>query len=211
MPGTRFLFFVRPHALYYIPVPGYIYMYRYIGRVSVVQHVSQCVSYARQSEYRCLFVFVLLLRFPRLAIESGPFCAGRTLTPHGGYDPVNIAHTWYMVRHSRGSYMPWYYTRCCLWKLPYQKTKHNSWDAVIHVREKSASKAVLSRMQLTLYATRPTSHGASRLMQSMSAWSGKTRRAPSLYCSDARVYDMTIRLRSCMMSSTPPPPSVPTL
>ena len=46
---------------------------------------------------------------------------------------------------------------------------------------KPASQAVvgiIDRMQLTLHATRPTPHGASRLVQAMSAWSVKTRRAP---------------------------------
>ena len=51
---------------------------------------------------------------------------------------------------------------------------------------KSTSKAVLSTMQLTLHATRQTPHGA---VQAMSAWSVKTRHAPSRYCRDARVYD----------------------
>ena len=51
----------------------------------------------------------------------------------------------------------------------------------------SASKAVLSRMQLTLRAARPTLHGASPLVQEMSAWSVKTRRGSSRHCRDARV------------------------
>ena len=42
-------------------------------------------------------------------------------------------------------------------------------------------------MQLTIHATRPTPHSASRLVQEMSAWSVKTRRAPSRPCRDARV------------------------
>ena len=51
--------------------------------------------------------------------------------------------------------------------------------------------AVLSRVQLTLHATRSTPHGASCLAQAMSAWSVKTRRAPPRHCRDARVYDDT--------------------
>ena len=43
-------------------------------------------------------------------------------------------------------------------------------------------------MQSTLHATSRTPHGASRLMQAMSAWSVKTRRASSRHCTDARVY-----------------------
>ena len=43
-------------------------------------------------------------------------------------------------------------------------------------------------MQLTLHAAHRTSHGASRLVLAMSAWSMKTRRAPSRHGRDARVY-----------------------
>ena len=47
-------------------------------------------------------------------------------------------------------------------------------------------------MQLTLHATRRTPHDASRLMQAMSAWSVKTRHAPSRQqCRDARVHGHT--------------------
>ena len=46
-------------------------------------------------------------------------------------------------------------------------------------------------MQLTLHATRRTPHGASRLVLAMSAWSVKTRRAPSRHRKDARVYGPT--------------------
>ena len=46
-------------------------------------------------------------------------------------------------------------------------------------------------MQLTLHATRQTPHGASRLVPAMSAWSVKTRCAPSRHCKDARVYGHT--------------------
>ena len=56
---------------------------------------------------------------------------------------------------------------------------------------KSAPQAILSRMQLALHATRRTLHGASRLVQAMSAWSVKTRHAPSRHCRDARVYGHT--------------------
>ena len=72
----------------------------------------------------------------------------------------------------------------------------------------SASQAVLSRMQLTLYATRPTPHGASRLVQAMSAWSAKTRRAPSRHYRDAMVYGHTTTVMHGM--STPNPALAPT-
>ena len=67
---------------------------------------------------------------------------------------------------------------------------------------KPASKAVRSRMQHTLLATRPTPHGTSRLVQAMSAWSVQIRRAPSRHCGDARVYDHTTTAMNGM--STPP-------
>ena len=67
---------------------------------------------------------------------------------------------------------------------------------------KSASRAVLSVMQLTIQATRRTPHGASRLVLAMSAWSVKTRRAPSRHVEMRG--SMVIRLRPCMIMSTPP-------
>ncbi|CAM9875799.1 unnamed protein product, partial [Laminaria digitata] len=45
----------------------------------------------------------------------------------------------------------------------------------------------LPLMPPTLHATRRTPHGASRLVQAMSAWSVITRRAPSRHCRDSRV------------------------
>ena len=54
---------------------------------------------------------------------------------------------------------------------------------------KFASEAALSRMQPTPHAIRQAPHGASRLVQAMSAWSEETRRAPSRHCRGARVYD----------------------
>ena len=57
--------------------------------------------------------------------------------------------------------------------------------------KKSASQAVLSRMQLTRHETRQTTHGASRLGLAMYAWSVKTRRAPSRHCKGARIYGHT--------------------
>ena len=58
-----------------------------------------------------------------------------------------------------------------------------------------------SRMQLTLHATRRTPHGASRLVLAMSAWSVKTRRAPSWHCRDARVYGHTTTAMHMIMST----------
>ena len=52
---------------------------------------------------------------------------------------------------------------------------------------KSASQAVLSRMQLILHATRRTPHGASRLVQAI-CLVGQARHAPSRHCKDATGY-----------------------
>ena len=69
---------------------------------------------------------------------------------------------------------------------------------------KSASRAVLRRMQLILHATRRTPHGASCLVLSMSAWSVETRRTPSRHCSDAGGYaHTTTAMRD--NEHTPPP------
>ena len=73
---------------------------------------------------------------------------------------------------------------------------------------KSVLRAVLGRMQFTLHATGLTSHGASHLVQAMSAWLVKTRRAPSRYNSrDARVCGHTTTAMHKL--STPPPPRPP--
>ena len=57
-----------------------------------------------------------------------------------------------------------------------------------HKVRKSASQVVLSRMQVTVHATRQAPHGGSRLVRAMSAWLVKTRRAPPRHCGDARAY-----------------------
>ena len=92
----------------------------------------------------------------------------------------------FKVRHPRGSYIV---TPLLSLEVatPENKSIHSTLSSIC----KSASKAVLSRMQLTLHATRRTPHGASRLVLAMSAWSVKTRRAPSRHCRDARVYGHT--------------------
>ena len=76
-----------------------------------------------------------------------------------------------------------------------------------HKVPKSVSRAVLGRMQSTLHATRRTPHGASRLVQAMSAWLMKTRRAPSRHSRDARVYGHTTAAMH-KPRYPPPPPSV---
>ena len=61
-------------------------------------------------------------------------------------------------------------------------------------------------MLLTLHATRRTPHGASRLVQAMSAWLVKTRCAPPRHSRDARVYGHTT---TAMHKLSTPPPSAP--
>ena len=73
------------------------------------------------------------------------------------------------------------------------------------MQERPPHKAVLSRTQLTLHATRRTPHGASRLVLAMYAWSVKTRHAPSRHCRDARVYGHTTTAMHDV--NTPPLPS----
>ena len=53
----------------------------------------------------------------------------------------------------------------------------------------SASRVVLSWMQLTRHATRQTPHGTSSVVHAMHAWSVKTPHTPSPNRRDARVYD----------------------
>ena len=52
---------------------------------------------------------------------------------------------------------------------------------------KSASQAVVVMVQLSLHETRRIPHSASHLVQAMSAWSVKSRHAPSRHSRDARV------------------------
>ena len=68
---------------------------------------------------------------------------------------------------------------------------------------KSVLRAVLERMRFTLHATRRAPYGASRLVQAMSAWSVKTRRAPSRHSRDATVYGHATTVMHKL--STPPP------
>ena len=83
---------------------------------------------------------------------------------------------------------------------PPHRKQSNSFDAVIHVQERtrivteSASKEVRRRMQLTLHAIRRTPHGDSRLVLAMSSWSVKTRRVPLLGTGGS----MSYRVRPCM-------------
>ena len=73
-----------------------------------------------------------------------------------------------------------------------------------HKVPKSASQAVLSRMQAQSSSTRLTTHGAWRLVHAMSAWSVKTGRVPSRNCRESMVYGRTT---TAMHENSTPPPS----
>ena len=63
-------------------------------------------------------------------------------------------------------------------------------------------------LHLTLHATSPsTSYGAPRVVHAMSPWSVKTRRAPSQYCADTRVYGPVVRTTGTTNEYTHPPSS----
>ena len=96
----------------------------------------------------------------------------------------------------------------CLITPPLRTHKHNSTLSSTCKKVRLTSVFFFyGRMQLTLHATGRTPHGASRLVLVMSAWSVKTRGAPSRLCRDARVF-MVIRLWPCMMSTPLPPPNL---
>ena len=65
-------------------------------------------------------------------------------------------------------------------------------------------------MQLAFRATRRTHHGASRLVQAMSAWSVKTRRRPSRHCRDAEAHGHACDYGHACQRAPPPLPSPPT-
>ena len=73
-----------------------------------------------------------------------------------------------------------------------------------------ASQVVRSRIRLTLHATCRTLQGASRLVHAMSAWSAKTRHAPSRHCREARVYTLwSYHYGQAQTEYTPPRPPLP--
>ena len=91
---------------------------------------------------------------------------------------------------------------------PHQKTNSNSLalssiSKKVGTRCRSLLRGFLGRMKFTLHATHQTPHGASRLVQAMSAWLVKSLRAPSRHSRDARVYGHTT---TAMPKLTTPPP-----
>ena len=98
-----------------------------------------------------------------------------------------------------------------LLSLELATVKNNS----IHYRRchphaiKSASKAALTAVvECSSPSMRLAQHLtlAARLVQAMSAWLVKTRRAPPRHCSDARVYDHTTTTATHDKEYNPPPP-----
>ena len=116
----------------------------------------------------------------------------------------------YMVRHPLGSYIvnkPIAVSASGHTRMSINQLTRSS---IPGRQENPPQKAVLSRMQLTLHATRPAPHSASRLVQAISAWPVKTRRTPSRHCGDARVYGLTT-IAMHDSEYTPPPPPHPQL
>ena len=105
-----------------------------------------------------------------------------------------------MVRHPRGSFIVYPLLS------PEAATPKKQNQVLRRCRlyaRKSASRAVLSRMQFTLHATRPTPHGASRSVLTMSVWSMKARRPTYRNCRHARVYGHTTPAVHDMSTHTP--------
>ena len=88
----------------------------------------------------------------------------------------------------------------------FSPTRHKSINSALSFTQKSLpQKRFLVRMQLTLDATLPTPHDASRLVQAMSAWSVITRHALSRHCRGARVYGQTTTTMHDMSTPRTPP------
>ena len=76
-----------------------------------------------------------------------------------------------------------------------------------HKVRESASQVFFSRMQLTPHATRRTPHGASHLVQTMSAWSVNPQSASSWHCRDAGVCGIKITAMHENECNPPLPPA----
>ena len=133
---------------------------------------------------------------PWLTIELDHLCSVENLKSAQGEYSYHIVFIWEGIHEAVAQH-----THCCLWKCLHQKI--NQFIRRCHpYATKSTSKAVLSRMQLTLHATRPTFTALRAWCQPMSAWSVKPRCAPSRHCTDARVYGHTTTAMHDV--STPP-------
>ena len=147
--------------------------------------------------------FMFFLAVTMMVIELDHFSAGwRTLSPHKGNGRITQCE--YGKTPTRQVHSN---THCCLWSVHTRKQSNSlalsSISKKVGIRCRSpVLQAVLGRMQFTLHATRRKSHRASSLVQAMSAWLVKTRRAPSRHSRDARVYGHTTTAMHKL--STPP-------
>ena len=73
-------------------------------------------------------------------------------------------------------------------EMPYRKKKIDSFDVVIQMPKSPPHKRFLVGFTSPFMRHAEYPHGPWRLVLAMSAWSVKTRRAPSRQCRDARVY-----------------------
>ena len=124
-----------------------------------------------------------------------------------------------MVRHPRGSYIaiPIVVSGVATPENKCNSMALSSISKKVGTRCRSPSyEREPGRMQVTVHATGRTPHGASRLVQAMSAWLVKTRRAPSRHNRDARAYGHTTTAMHDTMvtplppNDPPPPPPPPT-
>ena len=107
-----------------------------------------------------------------------------------------------MVRHPRDSYIVYSLLSLDV-ATAENKSIHSTLSSICKKgRLKSGS---FSGMQLNLKATRPTPHGAPRSVQAMSAWSAKTRRAPSRHSRGTKAYGHTTMTMHDTSSFTFPP------
>ena len=148
-------------------------------------------------------VFCFCFAVTMMVIELDQLCGVENLTPHRGNDRI----TWceYGRAPTRQLHSN---THCCLLSGHTRKQSNSlalssmSKKVGTRCRSPSCERFLEGRMQFTLHATRRTPHSASRLVQAMSAWLVKTRRAPSRHSRDARVYGHTTTTMHKL--STPP-------
>ena len=88
--------------------------------------------------------------------------------------------------------------------IGHARKQATSLDAVIRMQESPPQKRFLVGCSSPLMRLAQTPHGASHVVQAVSAWSVKTRRVPSRHCRDATVYGRVTTTMHHMI--TPPPP-----
>ena len=96
---------------------------------------------------------------------------------------------------------------CLVFSMPPVALPENKpFDAVIYYAQQYRSpphKRFLVGRRSPFMRLAETPHGASCLVQAMSAWSVETRRAPSRHCRGARVYVHTAT--ACLLYTSPSP------